>query len=295
MADHRHKRDTNARRKPRAAFVAAPIALLATAGAVTLGVVGAPSPTELVTANAREAAVPGPSMEFERQPVVSRSSDRIERKPTKAEVVTAPASVRRAVSAADTKLWTTTTLNLWTAPGDQATKVGVLDELTKVLVTGRSLFGREEVVVDGTARWVSRGYLVAEKPEVETAEETAAAKPAVGGTCTNGTSVSAGVSPNVAAVHQAVCAAFPQITSYGDFRSDGEHSQGIALDIMVSGDLGWEIAEFLRANYAELGISYLIYAQQIWSVERAGEGWRGMSDRGSVTANHYDHVHVTTY
>ncbi|NHC24115.1 mucin-2 protein [Nocardioides sp. IC4_145] len=295
MADHRHKRDTNARRKPRAAFVAAPIALLATAGAVTLGVVGAPSPTELVTANAREAAVPGPSMEFERQPVVSRSSDRIERKPTKAEVVTAPASVRRAVSAADTKLWTTTTLNLWTAPGDQATKVGVLDELTKVLVTGRSLFGREEVVVDGTARWVSRGYLVAEEPEVETAEEAAAAKPAVGGTCTNGTSVSAGVSPNVAAVHQAVCAAFPQITSYGDFRSDGEHSQGIALDIMVSGDLGWEIAEFLRANYAELGISYLIYAQQIWSIERAGEGWRGMSDRGSVTANHYDHVHVTTY
>lgn len=295
MADHRHKRDANARRKPRAAFVAAPIALLATAGAVTLGVVGAPSPTELVTANAREAAVPGPSTEFERQPVVSRSSDRIERKPSKAEVVTAPAAVRRAVSAADTKLWTTTTLNLWTAPGDKATKVGVLDELTKVLVTGRSLFGREEVVVDGTARWVSRGYLVAEKPEAETAEETAAAKPAVGGTCTNGTSVSAGVSPNVAAVHRAVCAAFPQITSYGDFRSDGEHSQGIALDIMVSGDLGWEIAEFLRANYAELGISYLIYAQQIWSVERAGEGWRGMSDRGSATANHYDHVHVTTY
>ena len=33
----------------------------------------------------------------------------------------------------------------------------------------------------------------------------------------------------------------------------------------------------------------------IWSVERGGEGWRGMSDRGSTTANHYDHVHVTTY
>ena len=38
MAEHRHKRETNARRKPRAALVAGPIALLATASAVTLGV-----------------------------------------------------------------------------------------------------------------------------------------------------------------------------------------------------------------------------------------------------------------
>ena len=46
---------------------------------------------------------------------------------------------------------------------------------------------------------------------------------------------------------------------------------------------------------AELNISYLIYSQKIWSVDRGGEGWRSMSDRGSTTANHYDHVHVTTY
>ena len=51
----------------------------------------------------------------------------------------------------------------------------------------------------------------------------------------------------------------------------------------------------MRAHYAELGVNYIIYSQQIWSVDRGGEGWRGMSDRGSTTANHYDHVHVTTY
>ena len=38
MAEHRHKRDTNARRTPRAAYVAGPIALVATASAVTLGI-----------------------------------------------------------------------------------------------------------------------------------------------------------------------------------------------------------------------------------------------------------------
>jgi hypothetical protein len=27
---------------------------------------------------------------------------------------------------------------------------------------------------------------------------------------------------------------------------------------------------------------------------RASEGWRYMEDRGSTTANHYDHVHVST-
>ena len=64
---------------------------------------------------------------------------------------------------------------------------------------------------------------------------------------------------------------------------------------MVSGATGWAIADFLRANYGSFGIEYIIYSQKIWSVERGGEGWRGMSDRGSVTANHYDHVHVTVY
>ena len=92
-----------------------------------------------------------------------------------------------------------------------------------------------------------------------------------------------------------MCHAFPQITTYGGYDGDGEHVPGIAVDIMISGARGWQVAEFVRAHYAELGVYYIIYSQRIWSSERAGEGWRGMSDRGSATANHYDHVHVTTY
>ena len=75
----------------------------------------------------------------------------------------------------------------------------------------------------------------------------------------------------------------------------GDHPLGRAVDIMVSGAPGWDVAEYVRANYARLGVSYVIYAQKIWSVQRGGEGWRGMSDRGSVTANHSDHVHMSTY
>ena len=40
----------------------------------------------------------------------------------------------------------------------------------------------------------------------------------------------------------------------------------------------------MRAHYAELGVNYIIYSQQIWSVDRGGEGWRDMADRGSTTA-----------
>jgi hypothetical protein len=64
---------------------------------------------------------------------------------------------------------------------------------------------------------------------------------------------------------------------------------------MVSGQLGWEVANWVRANAGSLGVSEVIYAQQIWTVQRASEGWRWQPDRGSATANHYDHVHVSVY
>ncbi len=305
VADHRHKRDTNARRSPRAVVVAGPLAFLATASAVTLGVLASePASTQIPAAAAAAAATPltsspstaSPSAEPtpaapQRSRGVSRSASRGELSSllSKSKVVMSSETTVEAIKKADVQLFTTTTLNVWSDPSALAEQVGEIEAGEKVLVTGRELYGRQEVVLDGQARWVTAGYLSAEKPAAE--EPTAV----LGGECTNGTSVPSGVSPNIAAVHQAVCAAFPEITTYGTFRSDGEHAQGIAVDIMVSGDRGYEVAEFLRESYADLGISYLIYSQQIWSVDRSGEGWRSMEDRGSVTANHYDHVHVTTY
>jgi hypothetical protein len=64
---------------------------------------------------------------------------------------------------------------------------------------------------------------------------------------------------------------------------------------MISGSAGQEIADWLHANYKALGVSQLIWQQQIWTVQRSSEGWRFMPDRGSTTANHYDHVHVSVY
>ncbi len=290
MATHSHKRET-ARRTPRAALIAAPLAVLATGAAVSVGVAGSTPAPDLLSADTSVAAnvVGDRTRELG---VVSRNTGaargKSDEKATAAvlgpvEKMLTVKAVATAVKQADTRLWTTTTLNLWTRPDAKAKKVGEVEGGEKVLVTGRTMTGREEVVLGGKSRWVTAGYLSADKPS------------ALGGDCTNGSSVPAAVSPNIKLVHEAVCANFPELTSYGTFRSDGEHSQGIAIDIMVSGDRGWQVADFVRAHYAELGVSYLIYSQNIWSVERSGEGWRGMEDRGSATANHYDHVHVTTY
>jgi len=304
VADRRHKRDTDARRTPRATLVAGPLALVATASVISLGVVlsDAPEP-ETITARTTAADLQqatGGSGLGSRDSVLSRSSDRsglttvegatLEKAETKLDRVLAKKAVEKAIAKADTKLWTTAPLNLWTEPGEKAKKVGTVAAERKVLVTGRELYGRDEVVIDGKARWVTQGYLQEEKPETGPATASANAS------CTNGSSVPAGVSPNIAAVHRAVCAQFPSITSYGTFRSGGgDHGRGLAVDIMVSGELGWQVAEFVRANAGQLGVSYAIYSQRIWSVERGGEGWRPMSDRGSATANHYDHVHVSTF
>lgn len=222
----------------------------------------------------------------ERHQVVSRSASRLERQPSRVDRLLSADATRAAVRGADTTLWARADLNLWEAPGKNAAQIGLLEAGESVLVTGRDLFGREEVVVDDRALWVTAGYLQQDEPGPQSP---------VTGTCSNGTSVPAAVSANIKAVHGAVCAAFPEITTYGTLRSDGEHAQGIAVDIMVSGSRGWEVARFVRENAGRLGVSYVIHARNIWSVQRTSEGWRGMEDRGSVTANHYDHVHVTTY
>lgn len=117
--------------------------------------------------------------------------------------------------------------------------------------------------------------------------------------CPSGSSVESGLTSNAIAVHRAVCHLFPDVSSYGGLRvgDDGEHGEGRALDIMVYSDsaLGDEIADWVRANAGSLGVSEVLWSQQIWTVQRSSEGWRYMEDMGSTTANHYDHVHVTVY
>ncbi len=297
MAHGRHKRETRARWLPRAAVVAGPVAGVATLSAVAAGVFSAKPAIDLPD-GALFANATGAAATADRDPILSRDERRQSARASADQQRDNSARVQRleeklatadAVAAAlrdKTERWTTAPLNLWATSEEKAKLLGEIDEGEKVLVTGRSRDGRVEIVVERKSRWVTQGYLSVDKPLVAT----------LGGSCSNGTSVAGGVSANIVKVHQAVCAAFPSITVYGTIRGGGgDHPLGRAVDIMVSGSLGQQVADFVRANAAELGVSYVIYAQRIWSVERGGEGWRGMSSRGSATANHYDHVHVSTF
>lgn len=77
------------------------------------------------------------------------------------------------------------------------------------------------------------------------------------------------------------------------------HGDGLALDLMVGDNkaLGDEIAQYVLANYKNLNVSYVIWQQRFWAPFNSyysGPGqWGLMPDRGGVTANHYDHVHIS--
>jgi hypothetical protein len=148
-------------------------------------------------------------------------------------------------------------------------------------ITGEKNGKWAEIIHNGVPRWVEATALAAEMPL---------------GTdpCPTGSGVENGLLPDTIKVHRAVCAKFPSVMSYGGVANRGEHATGHALDIMVRGPVGDEIALFLQENRAELGIEYLIWEQRIWRPATSG-AWRGMSNRGGDTANHFDHVHVTTY
>jgi hypothetical protein len=68
-----------------------------------------------------------------------------------------------------------------------------------------------------------------------------------------------------------------------------DHPIGLALDFMVPTATGDALADCALRNKAALGITYVIWRQRI----NFGNGWQMMEDRGGITANHYDHVHIS--
>jgi len=70
---------------------------------------------------------------------------------------------------------------------------------------------------------------------------------------------------------------------------DGDHSAGLAVDFMVDTATGNALADYVLANRKAFGVTYVIWLQRY----NDGSGWSAMEDRGSPTANHMDHVHVS--
>ncbi|GAA3676672.1 hypothetical protein GCM10022224_046140 [Nonomuraea antimicrobica] len=115
-----------------------------------------------------------------------------------------------------------------------------------------------------------------------------------------------GLTPRMISVRAEIMANFPMKYGVGCLRpgDPGEHGKGRACDFMMSsggtmagggdGANGDALAAWLIKNGARIGVMYIIWKQRYYDI-RSGGGWDPMSDRGGVTANHYDHVHVSVF
>lgn len=182
--------------------------------------------------------------------------------------------------------YATTTLIIRSTAGadfQSITEVGIGTQLS---ITGVVTNGRMQIVYDNAARWVTAQYLATSKPATPTYP------------------VEKGLKPNAIKVHRAIRANFPQITSIGGVRKDPlpDHPSGRALDLMIPNyksaggkAFGKKVALWAKANAKTLGIEYVIWDQHIWNIKRDKEGWRYMANRGSDSANHKNHIHITVF
>jgi hypothetical protein len=101
-------------------------------------------------------------------------------------------------------------------------------------------------------------------------------------------------------VARAISVLFPQITEIGGWRQDALkwHPNGLAIDVMIPDhespegiELGNQIAGLALANAKRWNIDDVIWRHAIYLGPKSGQY---MSEMGSETANHYDHVHIAT-
>jgi hypothetical protein len=158
---------------------------------------------------------------------------------------------------------------------------------------------KAKAAADAAAKAGAAKAAAAKAAAAPAAEAVTAAAPATAVTQIAHITNSAGnVRPQVQAAANAVVSNVPGVAglTLGGTRSSATdphgHPSGLALDYMVLSDssLGDAIVQYHRDHWSELGVEYLIWQQRY--LGSPGGSWEPMSDRGSPTANHMDHVHV---
>ncbi|CAA9338436.1 MAG: Group B streptococcal surface immunogenic protein [uncultured Nocardioidaceae bacterium] len=319
MAAARHRAEPKHRVRRRLRAIAAPAALVSgiagvvATAAMTTGAGEAPAsqPLDVGTRVGAVAQVDLEHLTEGRDRAVSRSASRL--------AVETPAVLRPRPT--DRK-FATAPLNVWTQPREQGERVNRVAFGTRLGVTGQTVGSWAEVLMpaekgEPRVRWVNADLLADRKPEPEPEPEpepdedvsstdgsTDDGSTDDGSTttglssapCADGSSIESGITSSAVRVYRAVCAAFPDLSSYGGYDPHGEHIDGRAIDFMVTdSSLGQAVADYLLAHAGELQLRDIIWSQHIWTPDQASAGWRYMEDRGSPTANHYDHVHVAVY
>lgn len=198
-------------------------------------------------------------------------------------------------------MYATTSVNVRTEPSTTARVVTTLERGQQVGVTGNTSNGWTEVVWQGAVRWVSGDYLSATAPAVSTVVVPVSTNSKITSSALSGSVGLATAVPSIVSIINTTERQWPGAGPYYVTRYEpgSDHHTGRAVDVMLSKwsttdkAVGDAIAAHFQANASSYDVKYIIWRQRIWSVERSAEGWRAMADRGSNTANHYDHVHVS--
>lgn len=292
-----------------AAAVAALAAGIATA--VTAGATGDVPASDGRTAQMAAAAVslPGSPADVRRRDPVDASKFLASRDEVAVSRSAPRVTLKKKPKVKDRE-FLTAPLNLWPAPREKGRPLAVLPERSSVGLTGPTRGAFAQILHTGQIRWVRKAYLVDTLPKREPARRSSGGTSggSTGGSsggssggglstapCPDGSAIESGLTSSAVTLYRSVCNAFPALSTYIGYAPRGEHGSGRSIDFMTSDPgLGQAVADYVRANAGALNVYDVIWAQRIWTPARASEGWRFMSDRGSATANHYDHVHVAT-
>ena len=258
------------------------VTVSATAGAVVVGSSGEPA-VAVGTADA-----PVPSVQLAQAAAVSAPVTRTLTADQLAAPAVSKAKVATKALISVTPMYTTSSVNVRKAADGSSALLGTLQLGTRVFATAKIDGDYRQVEYADGYGWVLASGLSDAAP-IEAAGTT-------WNPCPRGSAVERKLRKDTVHIYRSVCALFPQVNSYGGWRAGGLpfHKNGRALDIMLTphkeSALGHRIANYLIAHAKVFNINHIIFEQHIWTPQNPH--WRKMADRGSITANHFNHVHV---
>ena len=277
----RHSLAHRPTRARRLALVAAPVA---TALAVGVGVLtsGFTAPEDTGSASGNLSAAARPAHEAATTP----ASDAADRTLGTSRSVERVPLVDNRVPKAKGRLWTTADLDLRVEPREKSGNVGLVKSGKQVSVTGKRLGDYSEVIVGRATRWVTSRL-----PEQEQDPRgDGPQRPALPGRVRHRERDPAGRGEGLPRRVRRLPRADHVRRSGRPRRARQRRGHRLHGPELLGGPARWPTSS--TRTTPQLDLFDIIWSQHIWTIQRAGEGFRSMSDRGSATANHYDHVHI---
>lgn len=183
---------------------------------------------------------------------------------------------------------TASAVNIRAGAAVTTAKVTAVPRGTPLQITGVVEGTYTQIIYSGRTRWVATAYLSSTRPTIVTGSLGSVSLDKLNA---HGKAVVLDIRAN-----------FPQIKTIYGWRSysaySSDHPSGRAIDIMIPSyksnkALGDAVAAYVIANSKRLNVRYLIWRQRNYTISRGY--WVSMANRGSDTANHYDHVHVSVF